>query len=141
PTDPPPFAHHVRRGERLISEVRMTSLDHARDAVDLVATAINALGLVEYGVFVEDLVDRCASTHGINLSEHVMEVAKQQGRYGVRHFSLQRCDVARDVNGHRTRATISSSAVLRCQQCSETGVWIVEFAHGDPRGAPPWPPI
>jgi hypothetical protein len=42
----------------------MSSLDHARDAVDLVATAVNAVGLVEYGVFVEDLVDRCASTHG-----------------------------------------------------------------------------
>ncbi len=77
PTDTPPIAHHLRRGERLISEVRMSSLDHARDAVDLVATAVNAVGLVEYGVFVEDLVDRCASTHGINLSEHVMEVAKQ----------------------------------------------------------------
>src|SRR6266576_2139902 len=85
PTNPSPIAHHLRRGERLISEVRMSSLDHARDAVDLVATAVNAVGLVEYGVFVEDLVDRCASTHGINLSEHVMEVAKQQGRYSVGH--------------------------------------------------------
>src|SRR4029077_3544437 len=55
----------------------MSSLDHAGDAVDLVATAVNAVGLVEYGVFVEDLVDRFASAHGINLSEHVMEVAKQ----------------------------------------------------------------
>jgi hypothetical protein len=51
PTDPPPIAHHIRRGERLISEVRMSSLDHARDAVDFVATAVNAVGLVEYGVF------------------------------------------------------------------------------------------
>jgi hypothetical protein len=50
PTDPPPIAHHIRRGERLISEVRMSSLDHARDAVDFVATAVNAVGLVEYGV-------------------------------------------------------------------------------------------
>ena len=63
----------------------MSSLDHAGDAVDLVATAVNAVGLVEYGVFVEDLVDRCASTHGINLTEHVMEIAKQQGRYSVGH--------------------------------------------------------
>src|SRR5271169_2834277 len=77
PTNPPPIAHPLRRGERLISEVRMSSLDHAGDAVDLVATAVNAVGLVEYGVFVEDLVDRFASAHGINLSEHVMEVAKQ----------------------------------------------------------------
>src|SRR4030095_6613927 len=64
PTDPPPIADHLRRGERLISEVRMSSLDHARDAVDLVATAVDAVGFVEYGVFVEDLVDRSASTTG-----------------------------------------------------------------------------
>ena len=80
PTNPTSIAYHFRRGERLISEVRMSSLDHARDAVNLVASAVNAVGLVEYGVFVEDLVDRCASTHGINLSKHVTEVAKQQGR-------------------------------------------------------------
>src|SRR5437879_4256395 len=85
PTNPPPIAHHLRRGERLISEVRMRSLDHARDAVDLVATAVNALGLVEYGILVEDLIDRCASTRGITFSEHVVEVAKQQGRYSVGH--------------------------------------------------------
>jgi hypothetical protein len=77
PTDPPHIAHHLRRGERLLQEVRMCSLDYTRDAVDLVATAVTAAGLVEYGVFVEDLVDRCASTHGINLSEHVVEVTKQ----------------------------------------------------------------
>lgn len=83
PTPNEPIAHHFRRGERLISEVRMSSLDHARDAVDLVAAAVNAVGLVEYGVFVENLVDRCASTHGIDLSEHVVQVTKQQGRYSV----------------------------------------------------------
>ena len=81
PTNPPHIAHHFRRGERLISEVGMSSLDHARDAVDLVAAAVNAVGLVEHGVFVEDLVDRVASTNGIILSEHVMEIAEQQGRY------------------------------------------------------------
>ena len=40
----------------------MRSLDHARDVIDLIATTVNAVGLVEYGVFMEDLVDRCAST-------------------------------------------------------------------------------
>src|SRR5689334_23924173 len=62
PTDPSSIAYHFRRGERLISEVRMRSLDHARNAVDLVATAIIATGLMEHGVLVEDFVDHCAST-------------------------------------------------------------------------------
>jgi hypothetical protein len=85
PAEPPAIADHLRRGERLISEVRMSSLDHARDAVDLVATAVSAVGFVEYGVFVEDFVDCCAPTYGINLSEYIMQIAKQQGRYGVGH--------------------------------------------------------
>jgi hypothetical protein len=50
---------------------------HARDAVDLVAAAVNAVVRgVEHSVFVEDLIDRCASTHGINLTEHVVKIAK-----------------------------------------------------------------
>jgi hypothetical protein len=98
PADPSAVADHLRRGERLISEVRMSSLDHARDAVDLVATTVSAIRFVEYGVFVEDLVDCCGSTHGINLSEHVMEVAKQQGRYSVRH-GLSRVGIEFGLHG------------------------------------------
>jgi hypothetical protein len=99
PTDPPPIARHLRWRERLIPEVRMSTFDYTRDAVDFVATAVNAVGTVEYGVFVEDLVDRCASTHGINLSEHVMEVAKQQGRYSVGHFSFLDCHIEEQYLG------------------------------------------
>ena len=47
PADPPAIADHLRRGEQLISEVRMSSLDHASDAVDLIATAVSAVGFVE----------------------------------------------------------------------------------------------
>jgi len=77
PPDPTAIAHLLRRGDRLISEVGMSSLDHARDAVDLVAAAVNAVvRAVEHSVFVEDLIDRCASTHGINLTEDVVKIAK-----------------------------------------------------------------
>jgi hypothetical protein len=63
----------------------MSSLDHACDAMDLVVAAVNAVGLMKNRVCVEDIVDRCASTRGINLSKHVVKVAKQQSRYSVRH--------------------------------------------------------
>jgi hypothetical protein len=76
PTDPAPIAYHLGLGERLILEVGMSGLYCARHAVDLVATAVNAVGLVEYGLFVEDLVDRSASTHRIDLSKYVMQIAK-----------------------------------------------------------------
>jgi hypothetical protein len=64
----------------------MSSFDHARDAVDFVAATVDGIvRIVEHGVFVEDLINRCASTRGVNLTEHVVEIAKQQGRYGVGH--------------------------------------------------------
>jgi|HubBroStandDraft_1064217.scaffolds.fasta_scaffold79083_2 hypothetical protein len=46
----------------------MRSLDHAGDAVDLVPAAVGAVRFVEHGVFVEDLIDRGASTHGGDLT-------------------------------------------------------------------------
>jgi hypothetical protein len=77
PPDPTAIAYLLRRGERLILEVRMSSLDHACDAVDLVTAAVSTVRFVEHSVFVEDLIDRCASTHGVDLTEHVVEIAKQ----------------------------------------------------------------
>jgi hypothetical protein len=66
----------------------MRPLYQARYAIDFVAAAIDAaFGVVEHGVFVEDFIDRCASTRGVNLTEHVVQIAKQQGRYGVGHGS------------------------------------------------------
>jgi len=86
PTDATTIAHLLRRRDRLISEVGMSRLDHSRDAVDLAAASLNAAcRVVENSVFVEDLIDRDASTHGVNLTEHVVEIAKQQGRYSVGH--------------------------------------------------------
>jgi DNA transformation protein and related proteins len=77
PQDPTAIANLLRRGERLIAEVGMGGLDQSCDAVDLVAAAIGAFGFVEHGVFVEDLTDRDASTHRVDLAEHVAEIAKR----------------------------------------------------------------
>jgi hypothetical protein len=68
----------------------MVSLDQACDAVDLVAAAVNTtFGIMEHCVFMEDLIDRLASASGIRLAEHVVEVAKQQCRYGGGHGFLR----------------------------------------------------
>jgi hypothetical protein len=64
----------------------MSSLDHPRNAVNLVAAAVNAaIGVVENSVFVENIFDCRASTRGIDLTKHIVEIAKQQGRYTVGH--------------------------------------------------------
>src|SRR5882757_6454652 len=72
PPDPTAIAALLRRGQRLIFEIRMSSLDQACDAGDLVTAAVGAVGFVKHGVVLEYLVDRCASTHGVNLTEHVV---------------------------------------------------------------------
>ena len=73
----------MARLNRLL-EVGMGRLDRAGDVVDLVmATEDTALGIVEHGVFMKNLVDRRASARGIDLAKYIVGVPKQQGRYGV----------------------------------------------------------
>ena len=58
PLDPPAIAHFLRLGYWLISKVRVSSLDRARDSIDLVAASVDAsLGIVEHAVFGEDFVN------------------------------------------------------------------------------------
>jgi hypothetical protein len=59
--DPPAIAHFLRLGYWLISKVRVSSLDRARDSIDLVAASVDAsLGIVEPAIFGEDFVNRGA---------------------------------------------------------------------------------
>ena len=55
----------------------MSCLDHARDAVDLAAPAVNAVRLVEDGVFVEISSIAARRRPGSTLSKHLFEIAKQ----------------------------------------------------------------
>src|SRR5881409_3882604 len=85
PLDPPAIAQFLGPGNRLISEVRVSSLDRARDAIDLVAATVDAPGLVEHAIFGEDLVDRRAPARGVVFTEDVVKIAGQQGGYAVGH--------------------------------------------------------
>ena len=66
----------------------MRSLDRARDAIDLVATTVDAPGLVEHAIFGENLVDGRAPTRGVVFTEDIVKIAGQQGRYAVGHDRL-----------------------------------------------------
>jgi hypothetical protein len=55
--DPPAIPQFLGLGNWLISKVRVSSLDRARDAIDLVAATVDALGLEEHAIFGEDLGD------------------------------------------------------------------------------------
>jgi hypothetical protein len=99
PLDPPAIAHFLRVGYWLISKVRVRSLDRARDSIDLVAASVDAsLGIVEYAIFGEDFVNCRAPTRRGVLTEDVVKIAGQQGRYAVGHgccfSSLERVPLA-----------------------------------------------
>src|SRR5713226_4478818 len=52
PLDPPAIAHFLRLGYWLISKVRVSSLDRARDSIDLIAASVDSsLGIVEHAIF------------------------------------------------------------------------------------------
>src|SRR5207245_4070966 len=86
PLDPPAIAHFLRLGYWLISKVRVSSFDRARDSIDLVAASVDAsLGIGEHAIFGEDFVNRRAPTRRVVLTEDVVKIAGQQGRYAVGH--------------------------------------------------------
>ena len=67
----------------------MSRLDRARDAIDLLAAPVDALGgVVEHAIFGEDLVDGRTPTRGVVFTEDLVKIAGQQGRYAVGHDRL-----------------------------------------------------
>jgi hypothetical protein len=87
PTDPSTVAGFLGLGNWLIPKVTVGSPELARDAVDLgVATKSTAFGVIEYCVFVKDLIDCGATTHGVIFAKYVAQITKQQGRYAVGHL-------------------------------------------------------
>src|SRR5437016_12831888 len=89
PLDPPAIAYFLGLGYWLISNVRVSSLDRARNSIDLAAASVDAsLGIVEHAIFGEDLVNRRAPARRVVLTEDVLKIAGQQGRYAVGHGCL-----------------------------------------------------
>src|SRR5260370_1677441 len=86
PLDPPAIAHFLRLGYWLISKVRVSSLDRARDSIDLLAASVDAsLGIVEHAIFREDFANCRAPPRRVVLTEDVVKIATQHGRYAVGH--------------------------------------------------------
>src|SRR5262249_29950278 len=84
--DPAAIAQFLGFRDWLISKVRVSSPDRARDAIYLVAATVDApAGMVEHAVFGEDLVDGGAATGGIVFTEDVVKITGQQGRYAIGH--------------------------------------------------------
>src|SRR5260221_9546934 len=83
-----PDRHYPLPPARLLAdiEVRVSSFDRARDSINLIAASVDtSFGIVEHAIFDEDFVNRRAPARRIVLTEDVVKIAGQQGRYAVGH--------------------------------------------------------
>jgi hypothetical protein len=81
PSDAAAVAHFFGLSNWLILKIRVSGLDRARDATDLVAASVDAsLGTVEYAILGKYLVYGRAPTRRIVFTEDVAKIADKQGR-------------------------------------------------------------
>src|SRR3954468_2770686 len=68
----------------------MCCFDHTSNPINLVtATKYTVFWVMEYCVFVKDLVDCSATTDRVIFAKYVAQITKQQGRYAVGHRVLR----------------------------------------------------
>src|SRR6266704_2207874 len=61
---------------------------HTSDTINLIsATKYTAFWVIEYCIFMKDLVDCSATTDGVIFAKYVAQITKQQGRYAIGHGS------------------------------------------------------
>jgi len=84
--DPPAIAQFQGLGNWLISKIRVSSPDRARDVIYLVAAMVDtgAEG-IENAILGKDLVDSRAPARRVVSTEDVVKFTGQQGRYAVGH--------------------------------------------------------
>src|SRR5260221_7885603 len=63
-------------------------MQHRNCTIELIAPVALATMIDEYAIFGPKLGDRLPSFFGVSLSEHLVEIAFDEGFYGVRHSSL-----------------------------------------------------
>src|SRR5438552_3367749 len=124
PLDPSAIAYFLRLGNWLISKVRVSGLDRARDAIDLIAAIIGAPGLVEHTIFGEDLFDCRAPPRGVVFTEDVAKIAGQQGRYTVGHrlspFGINCLGAWQDHNACVRRSVVALPPIRRSGKSQRT---------------------
>ena len=59
---------------------------HTSNAINLVTASVDAsVGIVEHTIFIPDVVDGRAPTHGVIFAKDVAQITKQLGQYAVGH--------------------------------------------------------
>src|ERR1700757_454750 len=95
---------------------------HTSNTINLVTASVDAsVGIVEHTIFIPDVVDGRAPTHGVIFAKYVAQITKQQGRYAVGHG---RSPLVIRSRGSESPLTVSMHALkencskMRCANCS-----------------------
>src|SRR6267154_966178 len=76
-------------------------MQYRNRTIELVAPAGLATMIDEYAILGPELGDRLPSFLGVSLSEHLVEIASDEGVYGVRHSSLDTFSHHEEARGKR----------------------------------------
>src|SRR6266404_6638572 len=88
PGQAPAFVKEIDRPELTENVAREALLQYRNRTIELIAPLALATVIDEYAVFGPKLGDRLPSFFGVSLSEHFVQIAFDEGVYGVRHGSL-----------------------------------------------------
>jgi len=88
PSQAPAFVKQIDR-PKLTENVARESLMQYRDhTIEFIAPVALAAMIDEYAIFGPKLGDRLPSFFGVSLSEHLVEIAFNEGLYCIGHSSL-----------------------------------------------------
>ncbi len=100
-------------------------MQYRNRTIEFIAPVALATMIDEYAIFGPKLGDRLPSFLGVSLSEHLVEIAFDEGLYGVRHSSLAYFQPPR--GSARKAARSSSTNTAGCSKAAKCPPWAASF--------------
>jgi len=88
PCQAPAFMEQIDRPKLAENVAWQALMQYPNCTIEFVTSVAPTTVIDEYAVFGPKLDDRIPSFYGVPLSEHLVEIAFEEGLYGIRHSSL-----------------------------------------------------
>jgi hypothetical protein len=110
PSQAPAFVEQIDRSKLTENVARKALMQYRDRTIDFIAPVALAAMIDEYTIFGPKLRDRLPSFLGVSLSEHLVEIAFDEGLYRVRHISLAYFSLSDSLNPARTSRRAAQEA-------------------------------
>src|SRR5882757_1756583 len=100
-------------------------MQYRNRTIELIPTVALATMIDEYAIFGPKFGDRLPSFFGVSLSEHLVEIAFDEGLCSVRHSALACFQPPRD--SARNAARSSSTNTAGCSKAAKCPPWAASF--------------